>query len=93
MRSRWVVLGPGAARPSIGFGFVWRDVPSPCSLRCARVCMGGLKGRPSRDKFYQGGSAYAIQILSEGDPRGEASHPDGPRGENPRDPGSARGLA
>jgi len=22
---RWVVLGPGAARPSIGLGFVWRD--------------------------------------------------------------------
>ena len=25
MVSRWVVLDPDAARPSIGLGFVWRD--------------------------------------------------------------------
>ena len=63
--------------------------PSPCLLRCARVCMEGLEGVPSEDKFYQGGVTHAIQILSEGDPRGEASHPNGPRRADSSDPGSA----
>ena len=47
------------------------------------------RGLPSKGKFYQGGVTHAIQILSEGGERGEASHPDGPRRADSSDPGSS----